>query len=175
MRIDDRLAPLSHAGRQHLPPDQRVERRPCHPARTPSGTRRVHARAGGQGAHGAPAVTVGSSLPHPAAASPPASCPRGGGHRGRASPSRPDCKPLPPGAEHRRSRRPCHPRAISSGDQRSPADSHGHLRGGRWAGRMALTWGGGEAKTAWHARGQATEGSNACSGLLAAHECRGPL
>jgi hypothetical protein len=28
--------------------------------------------------------------------------------------------------EHRRSRRPCHPRAISSGHERYPADNHGH-------------------------------------------------
>jgi hypothetical protein len=29
--------------------------------------------------------------------------------------------------ERRRSRRPCHPRAISSGHQRYPADNHGHF------------------------------------------------
>jgi hypothetical protein len=29
-------------------------------------------------------------------------------------------------SERRRSRAPCHPRAISSGHQRYPADSHGH-------------------------------------------------
>jgi hypothetical protein len=29
--------------------------------------------------------------------------------------------------KHRRPRRPCHPRAISSGHQRYPADSHGHF------------------------------------------------
>jgi hypothetical protein len=28
--------------------------------------------------------------------------------------------------EPRRSRRPCHPRAISSGRERQPADTHGH-------------------------------------------------
>jgi hypothetical protein len=30
--------------------------------------------------------------------------------------------------EHRRSRRPCHPRAIGSGHQRYPADSQGHFK-----------------------------------------------
>jgi hypothetical protein len=30
-------------------------------------------------------------------------------------------------SEHHRSRRPCHPRAISSGHERYLADSHGHL------------------------------------------------
>jgi hypothetical protein len=39
--------------------------------------------------------------------------------------------PAEPGAvaarcEHRRSRRPCHPRAISSGHERYPAVTHGH-------------------------------------------------
>jgi hypothetical protein len=29
--------------------------------------------------------------------------------------------------EHRRSRRPCHPRAITSGNERYPAVNHGHF------------------------------------------------
>jgi hypothetical protein len=29
--------------------------------------------------------------------------------------------------EHRRSRRPCHPRATGTGHERYPADSHGHF------------------------------------------------
>jgi hypothetical protein len=67
----------------------------------------------------------------PAEASPPGSCQRGGGHRGQASPSedRPHplvkWKPSLLGAEHRRSRRLCHPRAISSGHKRYPAVNHG--------------------------------------------------
>jgi hypothetical protein len=76
----------------------------------PAGTRWVHADPAGRGVQRARAVTSGSEepqvkpptqprpgrasgggpefeSPHPAAASPAGSCPRGGGHRGRASPS----------------------------------------------------------------------------------------
>jgi hypothetical protein len=35
---------------------------------------------------------------------------------------------LPPRANDRRSRRPCHPHAISSGHQRYPADTRGHSK-----------------------------------------------
>jgi hypothetical protein len=37
-------------------------------------------------------------------------------------------EPSPPGANNHRSRRPCHPRAISSGHQRYAADNHGHSK-----------------------------------------------
>src|SRR5215211_3615986 len=37
-------------------------------------------------------------------------------------------------SEHRRSCRPCHPRATSSGQQRYPADNHGHSKGARGLG-----------------------------------------
>jgi hypothetical protein len=40
-------------------------------------------------------------------------------------------------SERRRSGRPCHPRAISSGHQRYPADSHGHFEeAGRLGARL---------------------------------------
>jgi hypothetical protein len=66
-------------------------------------------------------------LPTPAAASPPGSCPRGGAHRGRASPYGQG------GAKGRvrypaSSRRPCHKRAIHSSPERSPSDNHGQPR-----------------------------------------------
>jgi hypothetical protein len=64
-------------------------------------------------------------LPTPAAASPQGSCPRGGDHRGRTSPSRP-AGAVTARYKRRRSRRPCHPCAISSGHQRYAADNHGH-------------------------------------------------
>ena len=63
----------------------------------------------------------------------PGSCPRGVAHRGRASPA------VEPGAVaascgHRRSCRPCHPRAISSSHERYAAVNHGHSRRPlRWA------------------------------------------
>jgi hypothetical protein len=77
-------------------------------------------------------------------------CPRGGGDRGRASPfgragsrrrqvGAPSFSPAVPLACHKQ-RSP----AVRSGQSRS-------LRGGHWAGRICLTWGGEEAETAWHA------------------------
>jgi hypothetical protein len=54
--------------------------------------------------------------------------------------------PSPSGAEHHRSRRPCHPRAISSGHQRYPADNHGHFEKLDGLGSTALTWGGEDPK-----------------------------
>jgi hypothetical protein len=42
--------------------------------------------------------------------------------------------------ERRRSRRPCHPRAISSGHQRYAADSHGHSKTTVALGASSLTW-----------------------------------
>ena len=50
------------------------------------------------------------------------------GHRGRASPTERVGSPSPPRANDRHSRRPCHPRAISSGHERYIAVSHGHFR-----------------------------------------------
>jgi hypothetical protein len=90
--------------------------------------------------------------PDPAAASPPGSCPPGGGHRGRASPStragnrylqvRASSFPpaVPPASHKQRSR------AVCSGQSRS-------LETTVALGSGSLTWGG-EAETAWHARGQ---------------------
>jgi hypothetical protein len=63
-----------------------------------------------------------------------------------------ELEPLPPGASHRGPRRPCHPRAISSGHERYPADSHGHyeriaeLTVGPWPGESE------RPETAWHTR-----------------------
>jgi hypothetical protein len=48
-----------------------------------------------------------------------------GGHPGRPHPSRELVPPLP-GTRRGRPHRPCHPRAISSGHERYPADNHGH-------------------------------------------------
>ena len=71
------------------------------------------------------AFEVEFESPDPAAASPPGSCPRGGGHRGRASPStRAGNRYLQVRAS---SFSPaCHPRAISSGHERYVAVNHGH-------------------------------------------------
>jgi hypothetical protein len=69
----------------------------------------------------------GVRVSHAAAASPAGSCPRGGGHRGRASPSgrggangATACEGHP--------RWPCHKRAIHSGPEQSRADNHGQPR-----------------------------------------------
>jgi hypothetical protein len=79
--------------------------------------------------------------PHPAAASPPGSC-----HKAVVTKD----GPHPPGElrtvaarwERRRSRRPCHPRAIRSGQERYPAVSHGHFEGPMgWTHIPDLGWG----------------------------------
>jgi hypothetical protein len=64
--------------------------------------------------------------PDPAGASASGLLPRGDGHRGRASPSG-RAGAVAAGCEHCRSRRLCHPRAISSGHERYVADTHGYL------------------------------------------------
>jgi hypothetical protein len=61
--------------------------------------------------------------------------------------------PSPSGAEHHRSRRPCHPRAISSGHQRYPADNHGHFEKLDGLGSTALTWGGGGPRNCMACKG----------------------
>ena len=91
--------------------------------------------------------------PDPPAASPPGSCPRGGGHRGRASPST-------RAGSHRRqvgasSFSPAVPPACHK--QRARAVCIGHsrsVRGGRWAGRTTLTWGGGGGRNCIACKGQ---------------------
>ena len=55
--------------------------------------------------------------------------------------------------EHRRSRRPCHPRAISSGHERYPADSHGHFEEAVALGTRLLTWGGGGGRNCMACKG----------------------
>jgi hypothetical protein len=79
--------------------------------------------------------------PHPAAASPPGSC-----HKAVVTKD----GPHPPGElrtvaarwERRRSRRPCHPHAIRSGQERYPAVSHGHFEGPMgWTHIPDLGWG----------------------------------
>jgi hypothetical protein len=87
--------------------------------------------------------------PHPAAASPSASCPRDGGHQGRASPSM-SWKRSPLDAEHRRSRRPCHPRAISSGHQQYLAVNHGQSARFDQLGARSWPAEGCRPETAWH-------------------------
>jgi hypothetical protein len=55
--------------------------------------------------------------------------------------------------EHRRSRRPCHLCAISSGHERYAAVSHGHSRRPlRWA-PASLTWGGGGGRSCMACKG----------------------
>ena len=61
---------------------------------------------------------------------------------------------VPATSEPRRSRRPCHLCATSSGQERYPADSHGHFVRPLGCARIPdLGWGR-RPKTAWHARGQ---------------------
>jgi len=48
--------------------------------------------------------------------------------------------------KHRRPRRPCHLRAISSGHERYPADSHGQLKEAVGLAGSSLTWGGGAGR-----------------------------
>jgi hypothetical protein len=70
---------------------------------------------------------VAFESPNAAEASPPGSCPRGGGPEDGPRPLRKlgmvtfRCEP-------RRSRRPCHPRAMGSGHERYAAVSQSHLR-----------------------------------------------
>jgi hypothetical protein len=54
--------------------------------------------------------------------------------------------PSPSRADHRRTRRPCHPRAISSGHHRYVADSHGHSAWTVHQDRPLLTWRSGAAR-----------------------------
>jgi hypothetical protein len=68
---------------------------------------------------------LGANLP-PGCREPSNSWPQGGGSPRTASPTERVGSPSPPRANDRRSRRPCHPPAISSGHQRYPAVSHGH-------------------------------------------------
>ena len=76
------------------------------------------------------------------------------GHRRPASPSR-QLEPSPSPADHRRPRRPCHPRAISSGHQRYPADRHGHSAWTVHQDRPLLTWRSGAARNCMACGGQA--------------------
>jgi hypothetical protein len=62
---------------------------------------------------------------YPAAASPSGSPTRRWSPK-TGLPLRPSWEPSLPGASDRRSRRPCHRRAISSGHERYPAVNHGH-------------------------------------------------
>jgi hypothetical protein len=55
--------------------------------------------------------------------------------------------------EHRRSRLPCHSRAISSGHQRYPADTHGHSKAAVGLGANSLTCGGGGARNCMACKG----------------------
>jgi hypothetical protein len=55
-------------------------------------------------------------------------------------------EPSPPRANDRRSRRPCHPRATSSGHELYPAVSHGHSQATVELGTGPLTWTAGTAR-----------------------------
>jgi hypothetical protein len=61
-----------------------------------------------------------------AAVRPPASCQRGTWITEDGPYPRAEVGAIAATCEHHRSRRPCHPRAISSGHERYPADNHGH-------------------------------------------------
>jgi hypothetical protein len=85
---------------------------------------------------------AGFKSPPRAGASPPGSCPRGGGHRRRALPSG-------RGESRRREVRalsflPAVPPACHK--QRYPADSHGHSNEAVGLGAPPLTWGGGAGR-----------------------------
>jgi hypothetical protein len=59
--------------------------------------------------------------------------------------------------QHRRSRRPCHPRAISSGHERYPADNHGHSEKTVGLGARALTCGGGGGRNCMACKGSGVQ------------------
>jgi hypothetical protein len=86
------------------------------------------------------------------AASPSGSCPRGGTSPTTSLTSR-QLEPSPSRADHRRTRRPCHPRAISGGHQRYVADSHGHSAWTVHQDRPLLTWRSGAARTCMACKG----------------------
>jgi hypothetical protein len=92
-----------------------------------------------------------SSLPTRLPRAPPGSCPRGGRSPRTGLTLRMSWEPSPPRVNDRRSRRPCHLRAISSGHRGVSGGQSRSLRGGRWAGPAPLTCGGEEPETAWHA------------------------
>jgi hypothetical protein len=48
---------------------------------------------------------------------------------------------------------PCHPRAISSGHQRYPADNHGHSEKAGGLGAPPLTWSGGGGRNCMACKG----------------------
>jgi hypothetical protein len=64
---------------------------------------------------------------------------------------------LPPGAKQRCSRRPCHPRAISSGHERSPADNHGHSKEAIGLDARSLTWGEGNGRNCMACKGSGVQ------------------
>ena len=74
-----------------------------------------------------PADDARTDDPAGAAARPPGACQHFGGQRGRASPLG-QLGAVAARWKHRRSRRPCHPRAISSGHERYVAVTHGHSK-----------------------------------------------
>jgi hypothetical protein len=57
----------------------------------------------------------------------------------------------------RRSCRPCHPRAISGGHQRYPADNHGHSQKTSGQGAPPLTWGRGEGRNCMACKGSGVQ------------------
>jgi hypothetical protein len=139
-RDSDRPICISAGPERCAEPDPRSALGPCHngPVRAPavfSGHQRAGTASYGSsqlkqqgwtqvGRSDCAPEGQGSSLP-PAAASPPAlaheAVVTGDGPHPPANPGAVAAKVQP-----RRSRRPCHPRATSSGHQRYPAVSHGH-------------------------------------------------
>jgi hypothetical protein len=77
------------------------------------------------------------------------------------SPDRPASRwPRSPGGRQwndRRSRRPCHPRAISSGHERYPAVSHGQFEEAGGLGAPPLTWGGGGGRNCMACKGSGVQ------------------
>src|SRR5688500_10489690 len=64
---------------------------------------------------------------------------------------------IAPDAKDRRSRRPCHPRAISSGHERYVAVNHGHFDRTGGLGALSLTWGGGGGRNCMACKGSGVQ------------------
>jgi hypothetical protein len=146
----------------------------------PAGTRWVHAGPAGRGMQRARAVTKGAKETAAQTAS-VAATRRHFRRRARVRVSPPGCRepfgswprsgwspktgltlwlrwePSLPGAERRRSCRPCHPRAISSGHQRYPADNHGHSEWTDGLGSTVLTCGGRGARNCMACKGSGVQ------------------
>jgi hypothetical protein len=109
--------------------------------------------------------------PDPAAASPPGSCPRGGGHRGRAAPYGQGGANGATDWYRRHPGLPCHQRAIHSGLDRCRAVTHGQQHGGFHRCRSMSSQAAILPDLALQARGRLVEG---CIGLAVPGRPIGP-